>query len=302
MNSWMFSKSSRSLGNFARVCEHVKFIVHSPKTEPFESKFCNNQTLLDACDTQGNYTFIVPQWLGGDKIIWKDRLISTFMNATNNCVVFVDYSYYTQKSFNELLALKGNLTTFIARKLRYFEELGFNPDNGILFGFDIGAHFVLEAGIKYGVKKIGRIDCCEPRTNGFTSSDPSMAQTADAAKHVQCMHTSEDFGTADRFCPHDVNLGVCGRSQPEDIFTWAGNDIKCIEYYVASFKYDFNLVTQAAVEQKYSTTCVPKKQVPDVSTYDPPKKFGWQFDFTLSEGEFYCIPNATASAEIEDGL
>jgi hypothetical protein len=63
-----------------------------------------------------------------------------------------------------------------------------------------------------------------------------------AAKNVQCIHTSAEFGTKARKCHQDWLMGVCGIFQPASRPFQNPNLIShnlCNEFYINSFDYDF---------------------------------------------------------------
>lgn len=61
-----------------------------------------------------------------------------------------------------------------------------------------------------------------------------------AAKNVQCIHTSTEFGTKARKCSQDWLMGICGIYQPA-AKPWMKekSHALCNEFYINSFDFDF---------------------------------------------------------------
>lgn len=178
----------------------------------------------------------------------------------------------------------------LTRKLSQLDQLGFQPSNMFLFGFSYGCHLVFEAGYRFGPRKIGRIDCCDPAGPSF---QPGIALSTihanDSAQFVQCIHTSNDYGTSGRYCQRDINLGRCGIHQPGATSPPLRSHGLCPNMYNNAFKVDFNLVPPTTIYKHFSYRCRAKqKLIPDV-TKMPDCTMGFRFDSSFPYGEYWAL-------------
>lgn len=72
---------------------------------------------------------------------------------------------------------------------------------------------------------------------GFEINPPSDASLA--AVNVQCIHTSNAYGTSKRNCSQNWNMGVCGYAQIGAMPFPKGSHGLCPYFYTAAFKHDF---------------------------------------------------------------
>lgn len=176
----------------------------------------------------------------------------------------------------------------LTKKLLQLDQLGYVPDNCFLFGFSIGAHFVFEGAFRYGHRKVGRVDCCDPAGPLFSDSSPSAKHAVDSAKFVQCLHTSNDKGTTGRYCQININLGKCGQSQPGSTSPPYLSHGLCPFMYGNAFIVDFNMLPVAKVNAYFNVQCQPKKNTPDVTTL-PNCTMGFRFKTDFPLGEYYAL-------------
>lgn len=178
----------------------------------------------------------------------------------------------------------------LTRKLLQLDELGFKPNNSFLFGFSFGCHLVFEAAYVYGPRKIGRLDCCDPAGPNFgPGSAISTIHANDSAQFVQCIHTSNDYGTTGRYCQRDINMGRCGNSQPGATSPPYGSHGLCPNMYNNAFNVNFNMVTAATIFKFLSSKCTPvQKLIPDV-TQLPNCTMGFRFNTRFPYGEYWAL-------------
>ena len=70
----------------------------------------------------------------------------------------MDYTTYSKGDYFTLLSQFDNISTVLTEKLVELEGQGYNPSNGFMFGFSFGAQLVLEAGRRFGYRKLEEID------------------------------------------------------------------------------------------------------------------------------------------------
>lgn len=178
----------------------------------------------------------------------------------------------------------------MTRKLFQLDQLGFSPNNSFLFGFSFGSQLVFEAAYQYGPRKIRRIDACDPAGPYFQPgySNPTI-HANDSAQFVQCIHTSNDYGTYGRYCQRDINMGRCGYNQPGATSPPYLSHGMCPNMYNNAFKVDFNMVTTATIYKYLYYLCYPVQTlVPDV-TQLPNNTMGYRFNTDFPNGEYWAL-------------
>lgn len=246
--------------------DKIQFILHSNGKSQV-STF--NGTL--GCDPRGNFSFVTHGWKGSTSP-WIPDLISNLSFHRNGCVVFMNYSHYSDRNnYFEVISHFEPISKLVARKLRQVRDSGFSSDNMFLFGFSFGGRIVIEAALLYGPKRINQIDTCDMAGPGFDfiySKDPKGA-----AKNVQCIHTSISAGTAERNCHQDWLMGHCGKYQDaaESFQAVYCEIVKncsdqpmlshslCPYFYNAAFKHDFVANNVHKCSSKRMITNLPKK-------------------------------------------
>ncbi|XP_038106978.1 lipase member H-like [Culex quinquefasciatus] len=196
----------------------------------------------------GKFAIVVHGWRGscsGDTR-WVTDLLSNLTVHRGGCLVCMDYSKYSKEDyFQRLVPRFGHVANALAEKLRDLERGGFDPMDGFMFGFSFGAHLTTEAGRRFGLRKLGRIDVCDPAGPAFDVPNLPFAMLDPklAARNVQCIHTSQ-VGVKRRTCHQNWNMGECGLRQP-------GADIVvahtlCPKFYNSAFRNKFRAVPNPA--------------------------------------------------------
>lgn len=67
----------------------------------------------------------------------------------------------------------------------------------------------------------------------------SLGDVSLAANNVQCIHTSNTYGSTKRNCTQNWNMGVCGYAQVGAMPFPKGSHGLCPYFYTAAFKHDF---------------------------------------------------------------
>ncbi|XP_055603070.1 pancreatic triacylglycerol lipase-like [Uranotaenia lowii] len=194
------------------------------------------------CSPGENWTVITYGWHQGLSTDWVQPMFELFQKHRGGCVMIMLYANDDQRYdyFGELLPVIDSLTNSLVDYLKFIEDAGFDPANGLIFGHSVGAQLAFKAGRRFGFQKLGRIDACDPALQGFGDkvefrwTDPKLA-----AKQVQCIHTSKRFGIAERNCHVNWNMGDCGVQQEgRQPFPMGSHDL-CPHFYNSAFEHDF---------------------------------------------------------------
>lgn len=71
----------------------------------------------------------------------------------------MDYAYFSmEENYFKLVKHFDPIADVLTVKLKDFEEVGYDPDNTYLFGFSFGGQLVVEAGKRFGIRRIKSID------------------------------------------------------------------------------------------------------------------------------------------------
>lgn len=133
-------------------------------------------------------------------------LVRNLHKGRGGTIVCMDYSYFAQEeNYFRLVRQFDSLAEVLKTKLKDLQDVGYHPDNMYLFGFSFGGQLVVEAGKRFGTKKIKEIDACDMAGPGFDSKPTSDHRLA--AQNVQCIHTSRDKGTKFSLCHQNWKMG-----------------------------------------------------------------------------------------------
>lgn len=253
--------------------DKIKFVLFNNGNSSVST--FNTSMSQQGCDMNGNFSIVTHGWLGSSSP-WIRDLINNLSQYRHGCIVFMNYSYYSDRgNYLEVITHFIPISNLLARKMRQINDNGASSDNIFMFGHSFGGRIVVEAGLLFGLDRIGQIDswekyyltvtsclilkrfsACDMAGPGFDfiyKKDPKRA-----AKNVQCIHTSINLGTMERKCHQDWLMGHCGITQdaghdvgaaiclvtrncPPAIIT---NHSLCPIFYNAAFKNDFKANTR----------------------------------------------------------
>ncbi|XP_058826876.1 pancreatic lipase-related protein 2-like [Topomyia yanbarensis] len=197
------------------------------------------------CESGERYAIIVHGWNETCSTDWIVDMLSNLTAHRGGCLICMDYSIFsvTDDYFTGLVPHFNLIVENLVQKLHVLDSKGFHPRNGFLFGFSFGAQAAMEAGRRFGAKRLERIDVCEPAGPGFDSDTTTSVQNPQqAARNVQCIHTSSDIGTFRRECHQDWNMGNCGRDQPAAGAYPKGSHGLCPYFYNSAFSNEFRAI------------------------------------------------------------
>jgi hypothetical protein len=136
--------------------EKVQFVLFN-KGRSVISTFDKSMKELGCFETC-NFSFVTHGWLGS-RAAWIPDLVHNLDVFRKGCVIFMNYTYYSDTpNYLDLLRHFEPLTKLVVKKLRQVRDEGISSDCMFLFGFSFGARLVIEAGLRYGPGKIAMID------------------------------------------------------------------------------------------------------------------------------------------------
>ncbi|XP_063709233.1 hepatic triacylglycerol lipase-like [Culicoides brevitarsis] len=213
------------------------------------------------------------------KTLWVPDFMSNLTEARKGCHLFMDYSKYAAADYGTLVInFKYIMPALVNQFKILFDDHGYDGKKAFIFGFSYGAHLAVQSSHKFGMRRIGRIDVCDPAGPSFFGDIDLALKYSLAADYVQCIHTSIDKGTYQRYCPFSWNMGSCGHLQEAATVPPRMSHGLCPYIYTSAFKNDFK--------------AVPNKRLCATTKAGEVKEglvMGYRMNFTLvGAGEFYA--------------
>jgi len=264
--------------------------------------------MKDYCPLTGNFTLLIHGWTESVSRYWVAPMVSSFLEARGDCVLFMDYSYYANGTLTTdatidylgyivLFAYFDPLSNYVTALLSRIQAMGYNPDNGFIFSFSFGTHIGFQGAYFYSknqnfAKKIKTMHACDPAGPLFDQLNiigpllsPSEFYASSSAKQVQCIHTNGKLidgaaigkGTTKRFCHKDIDMGNCGETQDAATDTISSH-LLCPLFYISAFNNDFKMVNKPP-------NCQNQKYAPDVT--NKYLVMGFRFDMSAQNGQYY---------------
>lgn len=153
------------------------------------------------------------------------------------------YGYYALNiNYFEVIRNFDGIADVLSRAIRCFLAAGFKALLTYMFGFSLGARLAMYAAAHLAPIVIAQLDCCDPAGFGFDGhKEHTNFEVSGSALLVSCMHTSTFFGTRERRCDIDWNLGECGKRQVAAAGV-ADSHKLCTQFWNAAFVNDFPAV------------------------------------------------------------
>ncbi|XP_058834015.1 uncharacterized protein LOC131691527 [Topomyia yanbarensis] len=195
-----------------------------------------------SCSTTQKFAIIVHGWRENCyETFWIKDLEINLNIHRGGCIICVDYSTFASNNYPYLFKRFNDLSAVLLKFLRTLQYEGLQFDNLYMFGFSFGGQLVLDAGNQIGYNAIESIDTCDMAGVGFDQDRFFKGiHFRNAAKNVQCIHTSTDKGTKlmDK-CHQDWRMGQCGFRQPAAGKPPLGSHGLCPVFYNLAFKVKF---------------------------------------------------------------
>ncbi|XP_063709234.1 uncharacterized protein LOC134837777 [Culicoides brevitarsis] len=275
--------STQSIEDFEK---NIYFIAHLPDGKIFNITFGDSEAydnLVKECPPESTeLSIIIPGWTESyEKTLWVPDFMSNLTEARKGCHLFMDYSKYgvNPDIYTLFTQFKYIMPALVNQFKILFDDHGYDGKKTFIFAFCYGAQLAIHASHKFGVRRIGRIDACDPLTYYFPGDIDMAIKYALAADIVQCIHTSIDKGTIQRFCPISWNMGYyCGYYQYAASLPPRDNHGLCPYIYTSAFKNDFKPVPNKSL-------CPTNK----AGVYKDGFVMGYRMNFTLGGmGEYWA--------------
>lgn len=143
------------------------FYVENELGVKFNASLRNETDLLENCPVDGSFTILIHGWQEHYRTFWVRSMIESMLKFRGGCVIFMDYGFYSKLDYGLLMTHFNGLQALVTSFLVMLENVGFNPDNGWLFGFSYGAHLAFEGAYQFGPQRLNRVDTCDPAGPGF---------------------------------------------------------------------------------------------------------------------------------------
>ncbi|XP_053659171.1 pancreatic lipase-related protein 2-like [Anopheles marshallii] len=220
----------------------ITFAIHNSEqnvTTNVVSDFADFEAL--GCNNSDPFTVIVHGWKESCQTEWLVDMIGNLSTVRNGCIYCMNYNNFSRHDdYFGLVRQFLPISEVLVTKLHQLEKFGYDFDDGYMFGFSYGAHLAFDSLRRFGPGKLGALDVCEPAGPGFDGEQKYREKDPkEAAKNVQCIHTSDNYGTHERKCHQNWNLGRCGKSQDAAGPYPKGSHGLCPYIYNSAFKYDF---------------------------------------------------------------
>uniref|UniRef100_A0A336MRC7 CSON003936 protein n=1 Tax=Culicoides sonorensis TaxID=179676 RepID=A0A336MRC7_CULSO len=229
--------------------KNIYFVTHTANGSIFKIGFDSagdhhyERLVIECLPNSTLISIIIHGWRENyNSTAWVSDLISNITEIRGGCVLFMDYSKYSVGDYGLLVSYFKSISDVLANQIKRLELLGYDPTNIFMFGFSYGAHLAMEAGFKFGPRKISRIDVCDPAYPLFPADIDMALRYAFSADIVQCIHTSADYGTPLRWCPISWSMGNCGWTQPAATVPPRLHHGLCPYFYTSAFKNDFKAI------------------------------------------------------------
>lgn len=113
------------------------------------------------CNIDDKFAIVVHGWRESCATEWVRELIDNLRKHRGGCIMCFDYSEYQSRLSDRYRPLVNHfniIANALFDVLSGLEDVGFNPNNGFMFGFSYGARLVVQAAGALGYQKFERID------------------------------------------------------------------------------------------------------------------------------------------------
>ncbi|XP_055685646.1 inactive pancreatic lipase-related protein 1-like [Lutzomyia longipalpis] len=224
---------------------NIHFIVYRDNVPYNLSNTASGNPIEEGlCSAGDQLAMVVYGWTESCSTDWVIDLISNLTEYRGGCIICMDYSHYTQTAsyieYPIIVTQFDGIRDVLKNEMEDLRTFGFDPSLTYMFGMSFGSQVVLQAAGLL-TQKIKEIDACDPAQVGFLpypiTPDPKLS-----ADNVQCIHTSGDKGTVQRYCHQDWNMGHCGLYQDAAGLNPLNDHGTCPIFYNSAFRNNFNAI------------------------------------------------------------
>uniref|UniRef100_A0A4Y0BMS3 Lipase domain-containing protein n=1 Tax=Anopheles funestus TaxID=62324 RepID=A0A4Y0BMS3_ANOFN len=194
------------------------------------------------CSPDERFALIVHGWRENCyEVPWVLKLRENLHLHRGGCIACMDYSSFSSGGYGGLVGVFRDIRDVLMHFLLQLRYEGIQFERTYVFGFSFGAQLSLDVGNRIGGQELEAIDTCDMAGPGF-DSDRAFKQMdfRNAAKNVQCVHTSIDKGTKfPNKCHQNWRMGQCGLRQAAAGPPPLGSHGLCPVFYNLAFKYQF---------------------------------------------------------------
>lgn len=111
------------------------------------------------CDKDGKFSFIIHGWQGS-KAGWMLQLVQKLQKYRTGCIINIDWGTFADiTNYDKIVRVHfPRVSAVLTKRLKQLEAEGVSPDDIYMYGHSLGARLVIDAGLKFGERKIGLID------------------------------------------------------------------------------------------------------------------------------------------------
>lgn len=136
---------------------NIQFVLYNNGRSSV-STFKNSIT-EQGCDPNQNFSIVTHGWLGSTAA-WIPDLIGNLSAVRQGCVIFMNYSYYSDRlNYFDTISYFEPISKLMTKKLVQLRDGGADNDKIFMFGFSFGGRIVIEAALNYGTNLVGLIHC-----------------------------------------------------------------------------------------------------------------------------------------------
>uniref|UniRef100_A0A904A6K7 Lipase domain-containing protein n=1 Tax=Anopheles quadriannulatus TaxID=34691 RepID=A0A904A6K7_ANOQN len=194
------------------------------------------------CAADERFALIVHGWRENCyEVPWVLALRDNLHQHRGGCVACMDYSAFSSGGYGGLVGAFRDIRDVLMHFLQQLRYEGVQFGRTFVFGFSFGAQLALDVGSRIGGQELEAIDTCDMAGPGFDSDRAfKVMDFRNAAKNVQCVHTSIDKGTKfPNKCHQNWRMGQCGLRQAAAGPPPLGSHGLCPVFYNLAFKYQF---------------------------------------------------------------
>lgn len=119
----------------------------------------NEKLTSKGCATNEKLAFLTHGWLEQLDESWVEHMIGNLTEVRGGCIIFIDYSYYSNSTlYFGLLWQFDSISKAMTKLFERVECENFSPDDWFMFGHSFGARLIIDSAANFGYQKVKEID------------------------------------------------------------------------------------------------------------------------------------------------